>query len=191
MKLEHKLLHFRSYYLSFISILTLFFAAFLNASSIIEYHETRREIDKQYHDAQWAKELVVDLAITGQLSNVGNYLEDTRKRITISSQSGVITINIFGGPYTDGKTLKLMPAVVRSGVFYSLEDYLNTKGRPERLMFSWACTSSRVRSRDPYVEANIGTLDVEFAPVDCRRGGWRNFVSELEWKAGFYPKFSR
>jgi hypothetical protein len=145
----------------------------------VRYFELRQQIDITYESAAWVKHEVVKRALSGDLSGLDRV---SLANASISPVSGVITLSFPDLPVGPGKNLKLLPVVIDSGVHYPLEVFINSRRRLVSGMIYWLCTSSRLRARESYIKANLGTFDIELAPAECRHVAWVGFAHEIKEK---------
>jgi hypothetical protein len=157
-------------------ICTLVVLAAINIPATLRYFELRQQVDRRYQAAFWAKQEVVKRAVSGDLSGLNRV---SAQNVSFSPTSGVITVSFPDLPVGPEKTLKLLPVVIDSGVHYPLEVFMNSRRRLESDMIYWLCTSSRLRARESYIRANLGTLDIELAPAECRHVDWVGFADEI------------
>ena len=153
--------------------------AAVNIPATLRYFELRQQIDRRYQAAVWAKQEVLKRALSGDLSGLDR---SSAKNASFSPASGVITLSfpeLAAGPE---KTLKLLPVVFDSGVHYPLEVFMKSRRSLEPGMMYWLCTSFRLRARERYTKANIGTLDIDLAPAECRHVDWVGFADEIKEK---------
>ncbi len=153
--------------------------AVINIPATLRYFELRQQIDRRYQAALRAKQEVVKHALSGDLSGLDRASADNA---SFSPASGVITLSFPDLPDGPEKTLKLLPVVLDSGVHYPLEVFMKSRRSLEPGKIYWLCTSFRVRARERYIKANIGTLDIELAPTECRHVHWVGFADEIREK---------
>jgi hypothetical protein len=153
--------------------------AAINIPATLRYFELRQQVDRRYQAAFWAKQEVVKRAVSGDLSGLNRV---SAENVSFSPASGVITVSFPDLPVGPEKTLKLLPVVIDSGVHYPLEVFMNSRRRLESGMIYWLCTSSGLRAREGYIKANLGSLDIDLAPAECRHVDWAGFADEIRGK---------
>lgn len=161
------LTHARSRLLK-VALGTFVLMALVNLPSTISYFQLRQEIDRRYDSIEWAKQAVVDHLRNGTMSALAAFNTTSRDQVSISPESGIITLAFNDMTAVNGGTLKFLPIVISDGVERPLEKFLKTELPLDGTMIYWACSSTLVSSRDEYIVANKGTLDAEFAPPACR-----------------------
>lgn len=139
---------------------------------LYRYTQLRHDIERRYVDASWAKRMVEEHAFAGTMQSLPHTTTVGADRISISPDTGVVTVAFGGLPSGVGETLRMLPIVEADSKRYPLTAYIKS-GRPiAKGTIFWACSSSLLRSLEAYIEENSGTLAGELAPPQCRYVTW-------------------
>ncbi len=142
----------------------------LHVGSALKQYYIRKRVNAVMEFSKEEKHAVLVAINNAGLSNIKYQHRQSKnlKEINIDKKSGVITINFSSDIDGGGKNLKLLPMIFIGSVKYPLETFLENGINAHQFKLYWVCTSSQIRSKDTFINSNIGTLSSKFSPQECR-----------------------